>query len=73
VGQFVKARRRTVLRPFSCWLEYDEDLSGTQTATARRMTRGEGEMLPDVIDIVWQSAGIETTGISDASHLMDNG
>ena len=35
-------------------------------------TRGEAG-LPDVIDIVWLSAGGETTGISDASHLMDNG
>ena len=72
-GQFVRARRETYLRPFSCYLEYNGELTGTQTATARRMTRGEGEMLPDVIDIVWLSAGIETTGISDASHLMDNG
>jgi hypothetical protein len=73
VGQFVKARRETVLRPFSCWLEYNGALDGTQNAAARSMTRGEGEMLPDVIDIVWLSAGSETTGISDASHLMDNG
>ena len=71
-GQFVRARRETYLRPFSCYLEYDGELTGTQTATARRMTRADIETLPDVIDIVWQPAG-STTGISDASHLMDNG
>ena len=67
------AYKKAVLRPFSCYLEYNGALDGTQNAAARSMTRGEGEMLPDVIDIVWLSAGIETTGISDASHLMDNG
>lgn len=67
-GQFVRARRETYLRPFSCYLEYDGDLTGTQTAAARRMTRADIETLPDVIDIVWQSAG-GTTGIDS----MDNG
>ena len=64
VGQFVKARRRTILRPFSCWLEKTTDgaLSGTQNAAARGLTRGiDGE--PDVIGIIWRSATGETTGI----------
>lgn len=53
VGQFVKARRRTVLRPFSCYLEYSGSLTGTASAT-----RGEAqEPLPEVIDIVWLAAG----------------
>ncbi len=67
VGQFVKARRRTILRPFSCYLEYTGtgDLTDTQNAAARRVTRGEGDTLPDVIEIVWMSAGDETTGITD--------
>lgn len=58
VGQFVKARRKTILRPFSCWLEKTTEgaLSGTQ------MTRGnDGE--PEVIGIIWRSATGETTGI----------
>lgn len=65
VGQFVKARRKTILRPFSCYLEYtgSGDLTGTQNAAARRTTRAEGETLPDVIDIVWKSAEDATTGI----------
>ena len=54
VGQFVKARRRTVLRPFSCYLEYS---GGSLTGTASA-TRGEAqEPLPEVIDIVWLAAG----------------
>ena len=64
VGQFVKARRKTILRPFSCWLEKTTtgDLSGTQTASTRGMTRGsDGE--PEVIGIIWRSAKGETTGI----------
>ena len=63
VGQFVKARRRTHLRPFSCWLEYSGELTGTQTSSARRRTAAEE--LPDVIEIVWQSAEApgEATGI----------
>ena len=53
-GQFVKARRRTVLRPFSCYLEYS---GGSLTGTASA-TRGEAqEALPEVIDIVWLTAG----------------
>lgn len=39
-GQFVSARRETYLRPFSCYLEYNGVLNGTQNA-ARRTTRGE--------------------------------
>ena len=70
VGQFVKARRKTILRPFSCWLEYTGtgDLTGTQAA-ARRVTRGDGETLPDVIDIVWVSALGSTTGIHAADAV----
>ena len=63
-GQFVKARRRTVLRPFSCYLEYSGDiLTGTASAT-----RGEAqEPLPDAIDIVWLTAGDagSATGIKE--------
>ncbi len=64
-GQFVKARRKTILRPFSCYLEYTGtgDLTGTQNAAARRTTRAEDETLPDVIDIVWVSAPGSTTSI----------
>ncbi len=64
-GQFVKARRKTILRPFSCWLEYNGDLSGTQNSAARRTTRSADETLPDVIDIVWLSAPGAATGITD--------
>ena len=59
-GQFVRARRKTILRPFSCYLEYSGDLTGT------RATRDEGETLPDVIDIVWLPAPGSTTGIRTA-------
>lgn len=64
-GQFVKARRKTILRPFSCYLEYTGtgDLTGTQNAAARRTTRAEDDTLPDVIDIVWVSAPGSTTSI----------
>lgn len=55
-GQFVSARRETYLRPFSCYLEYNGVLNGTQNA-ARRTTRGEFDTLPDVIEIVWKSGG----------------
>jgi hypothetical protein len=68
----VKARRRTVLRPFSCYLEYAGDLSDIQTSAARGTTRGEAqEALPDVIEIVWQSAASPgaATGISEMSPL----
>lgn len=44
----------SVLRPFSCYLEYAGDLSDIQTSA----TRGEAqEPLPEVIDIVWLAAG----------------
>jgi len=74
VGQFVKARRKTILRPFSCWLEYTgtgdlTDTNPTSQAAARRTTRGEGETLPDVIDIVWVSALGSTTGIHAADAV----
>ena len=63
-GQFVKARRRTVLRPFSCYLEYSGDnLTGTAAAA-----RGEAqEPLPDAIDILWLTAGDagSATGIKE--------
>jgi hypothetical protein len=65
-GQFVKARRKTILRPFSCWLEYNGNLSDTQNSAARRTTRSADETLPDVIDIVWLSAAPSTTGIHAA-------
>ena len=74
VGQFVKARRKTILRPFSCWLEYTgtgdlTDTNPTSQAAARRTTRGEGETLPDVIDIVWVSSLGSTTGIHAADAV----
>jgi hypothetical protein len=68
-GQFVKARRKTILRPFSCWLEYNGNLSGTQNSAARRTTRSADETLPDVIDIVWVSALGSTTGIHAADAV----
>ncbi|MBQ8066086.1 MAG: InlB B-repeat-containing protein [Prevotella sp.] len=73
VGQFVKARRKTILRPFSCYLEYSGTLDGTQTAAARRATRADGETLPDVIDIVWLSASGEATGIRPTPSPSLNG
>ena len=67
VGQFVKARRRTILRPFSCWLEKTTtgDLSGT--ASTRGMTRGSDDE-PEVIGIIWRSATGETTGIEELKN-----
>ena len=57
LGQFVRARRATNLRAFSCYLEYNgEALNGILS------TRGE-EDLPDVIDITWLSADGDATGI----------
>ncbi len=69
VGQFVKARKRTSLRPFSCWLEYNGDLTGTESSPApqRAGNRAEAVSLPDVIEIVWMG-GSEipgTTGMMD--------
>ena len=69
-GQFVKARRRTVLRPFSCWLEYNGELTDTDpssSAPLRAGTRAGAVELPDVIEIVWMSGdGIQgTTGMMD--------
>ena len=78
VGQFVKARRRTTLRAFSCYLKY----SGTGTLTdtdpaskARGTTRGDSNELPDVIEIVWQSAGAsnDEMGIGSVSVSSLNG
>lgn len=82
VGQFVKARRKTILRPFSCWLEKTTSgaLDGTQTAAApaRGMTRGDnGSDEPEVIGIIWRSASGETTGIGSLNlrtgEITDDG
>ena len=72
-GQFVRARRKTILRPFSCYLEYTGtgDLTGTKNAAPRRMTRGEGEPLPDAIDIVWLPASGSATGIGATQAAPD--
>ncbi len=67
VGQFVKARRETYLRPFSCWLEYSGEDSGELDGFDTEVDANEARAvnrLPDVIDIIWQSATGETTGIS---------
>ena len=72
-GQFAKAIRRTVLRPFSCWLEYDGNLTGADTeqqesqAAPRAGTRGGSDGLPDVIEIVWVGGDGTpgTTGMTD--------
>ena len=64
-GMFVKAKYNTNVRPFSCYLEYNGDLTGTQT-TARR--KASAEELPDVIEIEWKSAAEapgEATGIDE--------
>ena len=61
VGQFVKCDRNTNIKPFRAYLKYEGELSGTQTATARRKSAAA---LPDVIDIVWVSASGATTGIT---------
>jgi hypothetical protein len=77
VGQFVKARRKTILRPFSCWLHKTTTgaLSGTQTASARGMARGTDDE-PEVIGIIWRSATGETTGIGSINlrtgEILDN-
>ena len=70
VGQFVKARRRTVLRPFSCWLEYNGNLDDTNPAShvqLRAGTRATGDALPDVIEIVWLGG----SGIPGTTGMMD--
>ena len=69
-GQFVKARRRTVLRPFSCWLEFDGELTDsepTSHAPLRASASSGGNELPDVIEIMWVGADgtTETTGVID--------
>lgn len=75
-GQFVKAYKETFIRPFRAYLLYtgSGDLSGTETATARRMS---AEELPDVIDIVWMPADDlapgEATGIRTTSGPSLNG
>ena len=75
-GQFVKAYKETFIRPFRAYLLYtgSGDLSGTETATARRMS---AEELPDVIDIVWMPADAlapgEATGIRTTSGSSLNG
>ena len=52
-GQFVRARRETYLRPFSCYLEYSGALTDTNpTSQTRSMS---AEELPDVIEIEWKS------------------
>ena len=64
-GMFVKAKYNTNVRPFSCYLEYNGELTGTET-TARR--KASAEELPDVIEIEWKSASEapgETTGIDE--------
>ena len=79
VGQFVKARRETYLRPFSCWLEYDGDLTDTNPtsqAPMRSNGREDSIHLPDLIEIVWVKAdGIVTSaGAIDLStgQIYDN-
>ena len=72
-GQFAKAIRRTVLRPFSCWLEYDGNLTGADTeqqesqAAPRAGTRGGSDGLPDVIEIVW----VGGDGTPGTTGMMD--
>jgi uncharacterized repeat protein (TIGR02543 family) len=64
-GMFVKAKYNTNVRPFSCYLEYNGELTGTET-TARR--KASAEELPDVIEIEWKSAAEapgEATGIDE--------
>ena len=64
-GMFVQAKFNTNVRPFSCYLEYNGELTGTET-TARR--KASAEELPDVIEIEWKSvaeAPGETTGIDE--------
>lgn len=70
LGQFVKARKRTSLRPFSCYLEYEGDLTDSNPASHAQLragTRADGSELPDVIKIVWLSGNGTpvTTGIMD--------
>ncbi|MBP5714820.1 MAG: InlB B-repeat-containing protein [Prevotella sp.] len=74
-GEFVKAYKDTFIRPFRAYLLYtgSGDLSGTETATARRTS---AEELPDVIDIVWVPAngaatGITTTNLTNFTNAAD--
>ena len=76
-GMFVKAKYNTNVRPFSCYLEYNGELTGTET-TARR--KASAEELPDVIEIEWKSAEEapgEATGIDELriknQELRDEG
>ena len=62
-GQFVRARRETFLRPFSCYLEYNGVLTDTNPTSQAPSLRSPIEALPDVIDIVWQPAVGSTTEI----------
>ena len=77
-GMFVKAKYNTNVRPFSCYLKYNGELTGTETAsTARR--KASAEELPDVIEIEWKSAAApgEATGIDELriknQELRDEG
>ena len=63
-GQFVRARRETFLRPFSCYLEYNGALNDTAPTSQAPSLRSPMEALPDVIDIVWQPAVGSTTEIT---------
>ena len=63
-GQFVRARRETFLRPFSCYLEYNGALNDTNPTSQAPSLRSPIEALPDVIDIVWQPAVGSTTEIT---------
>lgn len=66
VGQFVRARRETYLRPFSCWLEYLgtgnlTDINPTSQAPMRIGGKDGGTDLPDYIEIIWVQADGTTT------------
>ena len=67
-GQFVRARRETFLRPFSCYLEYNGVLTDTNPTSQAPSLRSPIEALPDVIDIVWQPAVGSTTEITTTDY-----
>ena len=53
VGQFVRARTETYLKPFSAYLKYENPMSVIQRGSKRSDSNND---LPDVLEIVWVAA-----------------
>ena len=63
-GQFVKLGSGAHSRAFRAYLLYDGSWDGNQPSAEARRRSAAGSQ-PDVIDIVWLSAGGQTTGITE--------